>query len=557
MTNLSILSFPNMKYHIAIGDTARYTLHMQKSIVVIGSFVEDLIVQTNKMPLKGETVFGNSFSHADGGKGANQAVQIGRLQGKVKMIGKVGSDSFGKSLVNTCLQSGVDVDQVIYAEGNSGISTVILEGDKDNGFQNRIIMTPGANNLLNVEELKFIEDEIDDYSIIVLQNEIPQEVNDYLADLAYRHHVVVIANPAPYRKMSDEFLSHVTYLTPNETEFSSMTGVDITGELNEKLILEAANKLLDKGVKNIIITLGSRGAMFINKEEHFIVKSVQNVKSIDPTAAGDSFIGAFATFTNYGLSPKEAIYLANAVGSLTVQRLGAMPSLCTLGELRQYLLNIKDKEYQGLDKILKDINIQEDDALGHYKETIRQEVDKTLDNLNEEFYQDAFNIILEAKANNNRVHVTGIGKPSHIAQYIASLLSSTGTPAYYLHGTEAVHGSSGQLVAGDVVIAISNSGNTQELLATVIAAKNNGCKIIGVTGNKESQIAKLSDAHLLAHIDIEGGPLGRAPRSSILAETIVLQGLSVLLQKEAKITPKQYVKWHPSGALGKLKDNEK
>lgn len=168
----------------------------------------------------------------------------------------------------------------------------------------------------------------------------------------------------------------------------------------------------------------------------------------------------------------------------------------------------------------------------------------------------AAKLILEAKARGNRLHISGIGKPAHIAGYAASLISSTGTPTYFLHGTEAVHGSCGQLVAGDVVIFISNSGETAEMRATVLAVKNNGCKIIGISGNPNSWLAKESEVHLLAAIEQEGGPLNRAPRASILSETLVLQALSVLLQSEAAVSPQQYVKWHPGGSLGKLREGE-
>ncbi len=169
----------------------------------------------------------------------------------------------------------------------------------------------------------------------------------------------------------------------------------------------------------------------------------------------------------------------------------------------------------------------------------------------------AAELILQARQLGNRLHISGIGKPAHLAGYAASLLSSTGTPTYFLHGTEAVHGSCGQLVPGDIVIFISNSGETAEMKATVLAAKNNGCKVIGVSGNAESWLAKQSEVHLLAAVEKEGGPLNRAPRASILAEIIVLQALSVLLQSEAQVTPAQYVKWHPGGSLGKLREDEK
>ena len=196
-------------------------------------------------------------------------------------------------------------------------------------------------------------------------------------------------------------------------------------------------------------------------------------------------------------------------------------------------------------------------ALDTFTQSVRVQMDKTLNTLDEKALDKAVKLIQKAEQEGNRVHVSGIGKPGHIAGYIASLLSSTGTPSYFLHGTEAVHGSCGQLKAGDVVIFISNSGETAEMKATVTAVKNHSCRLIGVSGNASSWLAKESDVHLLAHVDEEGGPLNRAPRNSILAETLVLQALSVLLQADANIDPKQYVKWHPGGSLGKLRENEK
>ncbi len=196
-------------------------------------------------------------------------------------------------------------------------------------------------------------------------------------------------------------------------------------------------------------------------------------------------------------------------------------------------------------------------ALDYFKKTALEEATRTIEQMNDGTFEKAAQLIWDAQAKGNRIHITGIGKPAHVAEYMASLLSSTGTPTYYLHGTEAVHGSCGQLVAGDVVIAISNSGETAELKATCIAVRNNGCKIISVTGNPESWLAKFGDAALIAHVDNEGGPLNRAPRNSILAETLVLQGLSVVLQEKRAITPEEYVLRHPGGALGKLRDNEK
>lgn len=146
--------------------------------------------------------------------------------------------------------------------------------------------------------------------------------------------------------------------------------------------------------------------------------------------------------------------------------------------------------------------------------------------------------------------MTGIGKPGHVAGYAASLFSSTGTPTYELHGTECVHGSAGQTKPGDVVIAISNSGETSELKSTVTCLKGVGVRIIALTGKAESWLAKEADVALIAGVEQEGDSMNKPPRASILAEIIELQCLSILLQNEFGLTPNQYVKWHPGGALG-------
>lgn len=186
-----------------------------------------------------------------------------------------------------------------------------------------------------------------------------------------------------------------------------------------------------------------------------------------------------------------------------------------------------------------------------------EELKKFADSIDDQALESAKDLILEAEKNHNRVHVTGIGKPGHVAGYVASLLSSTGTPTYELHGTECVHGSAGQVVPGDVVIAISNSGETAELKATVETLKNNGAKIISVTGKPESWLAVKGDVALIAGVDREGDSMNKPPRASILVEIMMLQCLSILLQNERNLTPQQYVKWHPGGSLGKsIRDTE-
>lgn len=179
------------------------------------------------------------------------------------------------------------------------------------------------------------------------------------------------------------------------------------------------------------------------------------------------------------------------------------------------------------------------------------ELKKFIDQIDIEALCAAKQLILEAEKEKNRIHVTGIGKPGHVAGYAASLLSSTGTATYELHGTEAVHGSAGQVLPGDVVIAISNSGETAELKGTVETLKNNGARIIALCGKKESWLAKQGDVALIAGVEQEGDSMNKPPRASILAEIMMLQSLSILLQYAKNLTPKEYVKWHPGGSLGK------
>jgi len=188
----------------------------------------------------------------------------------------------------------------------------------------------------------------------------------------------------------------------------------------------------------------------------------------------------------------------------------------------------------------------------HFLDIVNNEIDKFEEEIDYQALIKARNLILDAEKKSNRIHVTGIGKPSYVAGYIASLLSSTGTPAYVLHGTEAVHGSSGQVVPGDIVIAVSNSGETGELKATVQTLITNGAKIIAVSSNKNSWLARHSDILLWAGVDREGDSLNKPPRASVIVEILILQCLSILLQEAKGLTIQQYYKWHPGGTIGQL-----
>ncbi len=191
------------------------------------------------------------------------------------------------------------------------------------------------------------------------------------------------------------------------------------------------------------------------------------------------------------------------------------------------------------------------DALAHFLDVAKRELNAAAERVDAAAVGRAVSLIRKAESEGGRVHVTGIGKPEHLARYGASLLSSTGTPAAFLHGTETTHGSVGQTRAGDVVIAISTSGSTAELLACTDALVAFGAKLIAITGFPDSPLARKSDVVLEAHVGEEGGPLGLAPRASYLAQTLVLCALSVALEEAGGLTRTDCHERHPAGALGK------
>ncbi|MGT2946323.1 SIS domain-containing protein [Streptococcus chenjunshii] len=188
--------------------------------------------------------------------------------------------------------------------------------------------------------------------------------------------------------------------------------------------------------------------------------------------------------------------------------------------------------------------------LNYFTETLAAEVSQFMAQLDKSKIYQAAELILSAKQQGGRVHITGIGKPSHVSQYIAALFSSTGTPSYFLDATEALHGSAGQVMGGDIVIAVSNSGETQELQRTVGALKKLGVTIIAVTGGASSWLSENTDLTLFAGVEQEGDSFNKPPRASVVVEILILQALSIVLQEKNRLDLKQYHLWHPGGALG-------
>ena len=299
-------------------------------ILVVGSLVMDLIVGTERFPEAGETVLGTFFKTATGGKGANQAVQAARLGARVTMVGKVGKDDFGRQLIAAVREAGADAEHIMLSDAQpSAIGNVQIES-KNGITNNRICVVPGANMDILTEEIAFLKDGIADFDMVILQLEIPMEINLTVAKYAAAAGVPVMLNTAPSAPLPEELWQYLTFVSPNEHEAFAMTGVEVTDLASAR---KAAEIIVSRGVRNVIITMGSRGAYLRTPEGDGFYSAVSGVKSVDPTAAGDSFVGAFCTALCRGKTAPEAMEFANRTAAITVSRMGAMPGLPTLSEV--------------------------------------------------------------------------------------------------------------------------------------------------------------------------------------------------------------------------------
>lgn len=298
----------------------------QPKILVVGSINVDYIVSTDIFPKEGETVSGNGFKKAAGGKGANQAVQLARLGADVTMVGALGGDADGNEMRVLLKSEGLDTCHVAEkADLPTGCAVIVLHGS-----QNRIIVYSGANGGIAAEDVEFLKDEISGFDMVVLQLEIPMKINEIVAKYAFDNGVPVFLNTAPYAPINEDLMSHVTYICPNETEAESLTGVKIQSDDDVK---RAAEKVLSLGAKNVLITLGSKGAYILGEAGECFSEAAKGVHVVDTTAAGDSFIGGFVYALTSGFDIEKALDFANRTAAVTVSRKGAIPALPKLSEV--------------------------------------------------------------------------------------------------------------------------------------------------------------------------------------------------------------------------------
>ncbi|MBE6216136.1 MAG: ribokinase [Bacteroidales bacterium] len=295
-------------------------------IVIIGSSNVDLTVRTAHIPSKGETIFGGDLKMAFGGKGANQAVAVSRLGGDVSFITKVGMDSYGNMMAENLVKEGMAAETVIRdPAAPSGVAWICVD---DNG-DNSIIVMPGANCTMTKEDMAPYLSIIKEADYLLMQLETPLDVVDYAASMAYEHGVKVVLNPAPAQPLSDDLLSKIYLLTPNEKECSLLCGDKATDD-------DSANAavLRSKGVENVIVTLGEKGSLLCSSDLQQIVPA-EKVEAVDTVAAGDTYNGALCVALSEGKTLLEAMKFATKASAIAVTRFGAQPSVPYRKEINQ------------------------------------------------------------------------------------------------------------------------------------------------------------------------------------------------------------------------------
>ena len=297
-------------------------------ISVLGIFVADISFSGNKIPSVGETILGESYHIGPGGKGCNQAIAIARLGGKVSFISKLGKDDYGKLALDTLKKNRIDTSQIIEREElQTGVAGIMI--DKSTG-RNAINVITGAPSTFTNDDIKDKIDIIKKSKIFLTQLEIPKEVTLNCLKIAKENNVLTILNPAPATNLSKDFFNYIDYFTPNETEAEFYSGIKITNQNEAK---QASEKLLNLGIKKVVITLGEKGLFYSDGKEDIFLKAT-TVKVVDTTGAGDAFNGGLAFALSQNKSIEKALSLANRVAGLSTTKLGAgnsMPTLTNLG----------------------------------------------------------------------------------------------------------------------------------------------------------------------------------------------------------------------------------
>lgn len=301
-----------------------------KNIVVIGSSNTDMVVKTSHLPAGGETVLGGTFFMNAGGKGANQAVAAARYGNRVVFVAKTGDDLFGKQVLKSLEQDNIVTDYVFVDKENpSGVALITIDSEAENC----IVVAPGANMSLSPADIDVASEEIRNADVLLMQLESPVETVTYAAKMAAEAGVPVILNPAPApaEPLSEELLKNIYLITPNRSEASRLSGIEVK---DMESAYRAAKAIRDMGPKCVIITLGSEGSLLDDGAMPMRVEALK-VDAVDTTAAGDTYNGVLASVIAEGRSLIEAMREANVAAAISVTRMGAQPAAPTREEINE------------------------------------------------------------------------------------------------------------------------------------------------------------------------------------------------------------------------------
>ena len=297
-------------------------------IIVIGSSNTDMVVRSERLPRPGESVIGGGFMMAGGGKGANQAVAVARMGHRVIFTAALGRDMFGDAAVSSYQRFGIDTSYIVRKDAPSGVALIMV----DSAGQNSISVALGANNSLSTEDIRGVLEQVEKDDIVLLQFEVPMATVDAAVDIAAAKGARVVLNPAPAAMVSEQTLSKLYLITPNQTEAQTLTGIEVKDEATASL---AAQVLCSRGVGRVVITMGSLGAYLYEEGRGEIIEA-RKVAAVDTTAAGDVYNGALCAALAEGKSLREALTFATKASAISVTRVGAQPSVPTREEVDNF-----------------------------------------------------------------------------------------------------------------------------------------------------------------------------------------------------------------------------
>ncbi len=538
----------------------------QFDLVGIGSMVVDLIYRAPRIVgaeekiVLGKYPTGEVVKKLVGGVTLNHLAWASLLGLRVGIFGKQGDDEYGRFL-----RAGMDryrIDKHLTLDGSSSSFAQIFVAEAG---ARAIYMNPAATSETTAE---YVRAQHADYircsrMLSTEISQLPLEAVVAALEIAREAGVITVLDVDVPRSdalrtlgSAEDFeraLRLADYLKPSKGAAAEITG--------QRDLARAATLLREKyGSRAVVITDGEAGCS-IASDELTARLPARRIEAIDTTGAGDAFLGGMIAGLSYGLAWPDTLRLANACGAACCEISGATPDLA---RSRARVFELYDgtpfaaREFWPVAAAFAPASSPSAGAASPYENAVPKFLDIALEELTRlrakigaDYFQRVADLINQVESRGGRVHVTGIGKPHYVSGYISALFSSVGTPAYFLDGTECVHGSAGQVAPGDVVIVISNSGETAEMKAAVTALKRNGALIVGVSGASQSWLARQSDEFLFAGVEREGSPLNFEPRASILAEIYVLAALSIELQARKGITRAHYHAWHPGGIIGK------